>query len=327
MRIQTEADFDALVRSAKLLAVASAWSELGLWDRLARHSGPVDLAELPGNTRALSITAAVLAHAGLLEGGGDRWMMSRTARDLHARRALPVGRNFGWLEDLHHMPDVLRDGGPVLGPDGKSRVTSGGVRPDDTGATRDFLDMLYRRSHESAETAAGWIAGRLPPDARVLDLGGGHGRYAEAFTARGMKVTLFDFPLVVDLARERHGDRIAYRAGDFHKDQFGGPYDGVFLSNVLHGEPPEANAALIARVHRALAPGGWAILKDMFIDEQGRNPENAVFFGVTMLFYTQGGRSYGFSDVNAWCEAAGFGRPDAVSIDTFSLIFAQKPAS
>jgi SAM-dependent methyltransferase len=325
MKIRTESDFDSLLRGAKLLAVASAWTELGLWDALARHEGGVDLSQLPGDLRALRITAAVLAHAGLLDGAGDLWRLSAIGRALHAQGQLPTDRNFETLQDLSRMAQVLRDGGPVRGPDGASKATRGGVQPADVEASRRFLDMLHRRSDTAAESAADWIVRRLPPGARVLDVGGGHGRYAEAFLRRGCTATLFDLPHVIEIARERYGDQLAYRPGDFHHDDMGGPYDCAFLSNIVHGESDAANADLTRRLFASLAPGGWVVFKDMFIDEQGRDPETAVFFGTTMLYYTQEGRSYTLRDVGAWCSEAGFEPPDVIGLETSSLVLARKP--
>jgi len=48
------------------------------------------------------------------------------------------------------------------------------------------------------------IARRLPPGARVLDIGGGPGRYAIWLAARGHRVTLADLsPDLLDIAREQ----------------------------------------------------------------------------------------------------------------------------
>jgi SAM-dependent methyltransferase len=325
MKCRTEADFDGLVRAAKLIAVVAAWNELGLWDRLAAQEAAVDLAKLPGNPRALLLTAPALAHAGLLDGGGGRWALSARARELHACGELPGGASLEWLLDLSRMADVLREGGPVRGANGRPKVTSGGVRPDDPEASRRFLEMLYRRSEAAARTTATWIAERLPERGHILDLGGGHGRYSEALVAQGFEATLFDLPLVVDLARERHGEHISYRAGDFHADDLGGPYDAALLSNIIHSESDDANAALMSRLFAALRPGGWVVVKDMFLDEQHRDPEPAVFFATTMLFYTAAGASYGLDDLRRWCAAAGFAPATAIGLDTHSLAFARRP--
>ncbi len=308
-----------------LLAATAAWSELGLFDELAGRAGPVDLAELPGDTRALTITAAMLAHVGLLDGGGRQWKLSKRARDMIERGELPGKRILGWLEDLSRMAEVLAKGGPVADSDGNPKITSGGVRPHDLQATRDFLDMLYRRSEPAAKVVAGWLVPRLPPGGHVLDVGGGHGRYAEAFVDQGCPVTLFDLPVVIDIARERCGNTLSYRAGSFHDDSFGGPYDAVFLSNIVHGESPQANADLLRRLSACLRPGGWLLLKDVFIDEQGRDPEHAVFFGGNMLNYTAEGRSYTLRDVAGWCGSAGFEAPEPIPVDTYCLVFARKP--
>jgi len=325
MKVRTEADFDTLVRGAKLLAVAAAWNELGIWDELARRGEPVDVAELPGDRRALAITAPILAHAGLLDGDGRVWRMSAAARDLHARGELPTGRNFEWLGDLSHMAEVIREGGPVRDAEGRPKLTSGGVVPDDREATRRFLDMLHRRSARAAAEVADWLAPRLPRGAQFLDLGGGHGRYAAEMAARGYTATLFDQPVAIELARERHGERLQYLAGDFHRDHLGGPYDAAFLSNVVHGESEGDNARLVGRLYEALRPGGWIVVKDMFLDELGREPENAALFGATLLFYTALGRSYRIAEVDAWCRRAGFGPVETVAVAEYTLALARKP--
>lgn len=49
----------------------------------------------------------------------------------------------------------------------------------------------------------------------------------------------------------------------------GGPYDLIFISNVLHHVPPAERAAFMAEVARLLAPGG-----DLFIFEH--NPTNPL---------------------------------------------------
>ncbi len=324
-KVRTEADFDGLVRGAKLLSVAAAWTELGLWDELARREEPVALTELPGDRRALEVTAPILAHAGLLDGDGRLWRMSAVARQMHERGELPTGRNLQWMEDLSRMADVLREGGPVRDAAGTPRVTSGGVAPHDRDATRAFLDMLHRRSADSAREVADWLAPRLPAGAHFLDVGGGHGRYAAEMVARGHTATLLDQPLVIELARERHGERLHYRAGDFHRDDLGGPYDAALLSNIVHSESAGDNTRLIERLHRALRPGGWIVIKDMFLDELGREPENAVFFGATVLFYTAGGRSYTIAEVNEWCRQAGFGPAETIGLTDYTLVLARKP--
>jgi len=325
MKLRGPHDADDLIKAAKLLAVASAWHELGLFERLAAHEGPMALSDLPGDPRALRITATVLAHARLLDGHGERFALSPTGRALLEQGAMPTGRNLEWMADLGRMAGVIRDGGPVKDERGDPKVTRGGVRPDDPEASRAFLDGLYQRSAISAHEVAGWVQPYLPAGGHVLDVGGGHGRYSEAFVQLGFSATLFDMPMVVGFAEERYGERLSYRAGDYHQDDFGGPYDAAFLSNIVHGESFEANADLMRRLAAALRPGGWVVIKDMFVDEQGRDPDSAVFFGTTMLFYTAEGRSYALDDARAWADRAGLELVETISAESYSILLIRRP--
>ena len=58
------------------------------------------------------------------------------------------------------------------------------------------FDDSCRRSTALGEAGekyvAAWMAEWLPAGSRVLDLGGGHGRYAAAMAEQGMVATLFD---------------------------------------------------------------------------------------------------------------------------------------
>jgi len=322
--IRAEADFDELVRASRALAVVAAWHERGLFEALAE--GPRALAELPGDGRAVAITAPVLKHLGLLHGDAERVALTRTARELWERGEMPTARNFEFLEDAARMAEVLDRGGPVTGEQG-SKGTDGGVRTDDPEQTARFLDMLDRRSEASARLVYDWLAPGLPAGAAVLDLGGGHGRYARTFAEQGHRATLFDLPHVIDYARGRHGEALTYIAGNFREPEtdFGGPYDLILLSNVVHGETDTVNRALIARLAGHLAPGGRIVLKDMFLDEHDQNPENAVFFGLTMLFYSSGGRSHSLERARGWLTEAGLEVPELSVLDSFQLLCARRP--
>lgn len=322
--IRTERDIDALLRGSKALVVIAAWHELGLFQALA--GGAKSPAELPAETRAVEVTAPVLRHLGLLHGDEDRLVLSDTARGLLERGRMPTARNFEFLQDQARMPELLEHGGPVTGDRG-DKSTDGGTRADDPEQTKRFLDMLYQRSADSARSVNEWLAPLLPAGSRVLDLGGGHGRYGRTFADSGHVATLFDFPHVIDYARARHGDALAYIGGDFREPgvDFGGPYDLVLLSNVVHGEPDDVNRDLARRLAATLAPGGYLVLKDMFIDEHGRDPEEAVFFGLTMLFYTRAGRSHSLSQARSWLTDAGLEQPQLSVLDGFQMLRARTP--
>jgi SAM-dependent methyltransferase len=325
-RLQTENDIRRLRQGAEAFAVLAAWQNIGALDLLA-DGEPRALTELPGDLRALSITAPILVHMGVLATDGEGYALTITGRRLYEEGALPSLRNaLKQLRPLADLGRILSEGGPATGPDGTSLVTSGGVLPNDREHSRRFLEMLFRTSAETARETARWAARHLPEGGHVLDLGGGHGRYAHELAERGFSCTIFDRPMVCELATERWGDRFAYVGGDFGVDPLGGPYDAALLSNIVHGEGPAANAELVERVYEALAPGGVLIIKDMFLDDLRAQPSSAAFFGLTMLLYTEQGQSYDLATTRRWCFDAGFESVESVFHESWSLVFARRPA-
>lgn len=322
MKLETERDASEWLNAASAIAIASAWSALGLFDKL--RAGPVLRSELAGDRRAIDATIPILAHVGLLDADRERVALSPTAARLLARGALPTVRNLGFLADLGKMAEVLKEGGPVRDAAGKRKATRGGT-VDDPVETERFLDFLYRVSEEPAQSTFTWLAPELPAKGRVLDLGGGHGRYARVFADAGHDVTLFDQPAVVGLARKRHGSALAYLEGDFHTaESFGGPYDLVLLCNIVHGESDGANASIVARAAKSLRPGGRIAIRDMFLDEHGAHPASAAFFGVLMLFYTEQGTSPTVGRAREWFEKAGLGDVRLTAFESHQIVCARR---
>jgi SAM-dependent methyltransferase len=324
-QIRDERDIDRLRRSAQALAIISTWGGSGLFAALRER--PRSTAELPADPRAIAQTAPILVHLGLLESDGQKWALTRTGQALLEAGTIGGGTAEDALGDLARLDPVVKEGGGARAADGSSRLTEGGVREDNPAAARVFMDMLFRRSAESVAETARWMGERLPPHASVLDLGGGHGRYGYALAERGHRVTLFDKPVCVDLARERYAGALEYRTGDFMRDDLGGPYDAALLSNIVHGMGPEENAALLRRLHAVLRPRGLLVIKDMFLDEYGANPEEAAFFNIMMLLYTRNGRSYRIEEMRRLCQEAGFSAPDHLYVTDhgFSLLMAARP--
>jgi len=159
----------------------------------------------------------------------------------------------------------------------------------------------------------------------LIDVGGGAGTYARGFCRAnpGLTCTIFDLPEAVSIARGIGGDddcggRIHFVAGDFTRDPLGGPFDAAFLCNVLHGEDPAGAAALLARIHAALRPGGKLIIRDSFLEEDGTNALGGAVFGLTLMIETIGGRTHRRSAVRAMLAAAGFVRAENVG-DQFMI--------
>lgn len=148
---------------------------------------------------------------------------------------------------------------------------------------------------------------------RLLDLGGGPGTYAIHFCLKNpaLHATVFDLPTTRPLAEEtirRFGlsDKVDFTGGDFVNDDFGGPYDAAWLSQVLHGEGPEVCQAMVAKAARALAPGGMILIHEFILDDTLDSPLQPALFSLNMLVGTERGRSYGEREIREMMTAAGF---------------------
>jgi predicted O-methyltransferase YrrM len=146
---------------------------------------------------------------------------------------------------------------------------------------------------------------------RLLDIGGGPGLYAIEFARRAprLQAVVFDNSDTLAVARafiKRAGlaSRVTVRAGDALVDDLGGPYDFVFISNVVHSLSPEQNQRLIDRAATALTPGGRVCVKDFFLSPRRTRPLRAALFAVNMLVGTEGGDCYTLAEIKSWlCQA------------------------
>src|SRR5262249_39198213 len=136
--------------------------------------------QLGADARAIDICARILVRAGLLNYEDGEFWASPAACELKA----PI-RELKWewrrRQNFANLLETIRTGRPAM-------VTSGGVVEDDERDTRQFLQMSYRRSSVGVQEAIKVVrrlwdeikSGRADQDVapRILDLGGGHGRYA-----------------------------------------------------------------------------------------------------------------------------------------------------
>jgi SAM-dependent methyltransferase len=175
----------------------------------------------------------------------------------------------------------------------------------------NVLAVLHRIGRQSGPELAKrlQLRGRI----RLLDLGGGAGTNAIAFCQvyPDVTATVFDLPATLRLTEKMVKEaglepRITLLPGDFNRDELGGPYDFVLMSDILHYQSSGANQALVAKVFRHLAPGGRLVIKDRFLDEAGTGPAWTTAFAVHILVNTQEGGCYKTEDAIQWMRDAGF---------------------
>ena len=180
-------------------------------------------------------------------------------------------------------------------------------------ATRAFIGAMHVVSAPQAAQLAADVG--LGSARRLLDVGAGPGTYAAAFlrAAPELRATLFDFPAVVEIARERlleAGllDRVTLVGGDFENDELPSGHDFVWLSAIIHQNGPAQNDALFGRLFRALAPGGRLVIRDHVMDPDRTRPRAGALFAINMLVGTAHGGTYTFDEIRAGLERAGFVR-------------------
>ncbi len=191
-------------------------------------------------------------------------------------------------------------------------IVKTGALPD---RTRGFDNSARYRAfilamHDHQKDQATDVVRELPVKSgmKILDCGGGPGTYARAFadTYPDCEVSLFDLPDAINIAKEIHGEDapIQYISGDFFVNDLGGPYDLIFLSNIIHSWSFEENKQLFHRLSNVLNPEGKLIVRDRFLNEDHSGPPAAIMFSLHMLVSNLVGRCYTVSEVKDWMRAA-----------------------
>ena len=259
----------------------------------------------------LSVLLDALAAQGLLAKKGETYRNARIARD----HLLPGPRSMESIL-LHHL-DGWGEWSRL-----SSTVRSG--RTPRGGAKGNRQENFIRGMEENARERATAVAARIPlrRGDRALDLGGGPGTYAVAWAdaCPDAEITVFDTPATLRITRKILGEkgaagRIHLVEGDFLADSLGGPYDFVWISQILHAYSASDCVKLLRKVRSALVPGGRVAVQEFLLAEGKTSPAGPVFFSVHMVAVTDGGRAYTAREIAATMKEAGFGnisadRPD-----------------
>ncbi len=223
------------------------------------------------------------------------------------------------------LPHALRSGKPVRAPD----MYQGDV--EETATFIKGMDSLVRArgDAEILSSALDWQS-----VTELLDLGSGPATYPIYLGQRfsHLRVTVFDLPGTMSLTRRYIREaglepRFKLVTGDYRVDPIPGTYDAVFMSNIIHGEGPEENQRLIAKLISNLGPGGKLIIKDHILDANRTHPAAGAIFSLLMLLTTESGRCYGFDEVIGWFNRAGLKNVKAIDLPlplTSSLVVGEK---
>ncbi|WP_433273618.1 methyltransferase [Actinosynnema sp. CS-041913] len=282
-------------------------------------------ARLGTDPRGTALLAEALVAFGYLERSDDGYTNTASTRKWLSGGGYREVDQF-WstvlFESWDGLEESIRSGKPAL--DFYGWLSS---RPETLGR---FQGMLSGH----ADGIAPEVCGLVPVGARLLDLGGGHAKYAIRLCAEhpGLHATVIDLPEALAVGSGAVTDagmchRVALWPGDYDSLELGGDYDTVLLFNVVHGRTAAANRTLLDRVAAAVRPGGAVVLLEH--DEHSEDRAADAFARVFSLnlFHGQGGQVYSGAEIEGWLVGAGFAEVATHPLRTSpgqSLIVARK---
>jgi demethylspheroidene O-methyltransferase len=142
----------------------------------------------------------------------------------------------------------------------------------------------------------------------LLDVGGGTGAFlAEVGKAHpGLTLSLCDMPAVLAAVPPSLRDRLRLQPCDFRSDPLPAGADTISLVRVLYDHPDATVAALLAKVHGTLPPGGMILISEPMSGGDRPDPATDVYFAVYTLAMRTG-RTRSASEIGALLGKAGFG--------------------
>ena len=163
---------------------------------------------------------------------------------------------------------------------------------------------------------------------RLLDVGGGEGRFLEAVRARAgrLELGLFDLPAVAARASARLGAQVAIHSGSFFSDALPEGYDLISLVRILHDHDDGPALDLLRSIYAALPPGGRLLIAEPMAATRGAEPAGDAYFGLYLLAMGSG-RPRTAREIGNMLHEAGFRRwreaPSAIPL-TVRIIVADR---
>ena len=312
--------------------IVQAAVQLGVFDAL--ENGPLEPMQLASalhtEARATELLLNSLVAMELLEKQQNQYSLTVAAKtyllnDAPKSLAAMIRFDASLWNCWERLPESVRSGKPARAPN---------MYQDDPRETETFINAMDSlvRARGDSDIVAKALDWREVTE--LLDIGSGPATYPIALCRRypHLRATIFDLPATLDTTRRYVGSagmesRIRLLAGDYRSEAIPGHYDLIFLSNIIHGESYDVNQRLMAKLNANLSAGGRVVVKDHILDATRTQPPVGAIFSLLMLLTTQSGRCYGFDEIKAWLESAGFHRVTQIDLPpplTSSLVTGEK---
>lgn len=279
--------------------------DLGLFRRLAAGPAAIDLlaAEVELPREALDRLVGAAAALGLIERlAGDRVTLGVRGAALAGNPgvAAMIAHHRLLYADLADPVTLLRR------PGGGALAAFWDYAQGGTPAAVADYSALMAASHPpvAEEVLAAYRFGR---HRRLLDVGGGEGRFLAAVRARepALGLGLFDLPAVTARAAARLGGDLSVHPGDFTRDPLPTGYDCISLVRVLHDHDDAVAAALLRTIREVLPPGGTLLIAEPMIGKGAVATVGATYFAFYLLAMGQG-RARSAREIRRMLADAGF---------------------
>lgn len=288
----------------------------GLLDRLA--GPPVALADLAEHidlppAAALRLLRAAAALDLVQPLRGERWTLGQAGAALCGNGGIAemVAHHALLYADLADPVTLLRRGG------GGGALAGFWAYAGDPGMGDAGQVAAYSRLMAASQPLVAQQVLDAYPFARhrrMLDVGGGEGRFVESVAARvpRLALALFDLPAVAERAESRLdgiglGSRVRVHAGSFLADPLPPGHDLMTLVRVLHDHDDGPALLLLRAIHAALPPGGRLLIAEPMAGTRGSLPAGDAYFGLYLLAMGSG-RPRTSREIHALLNAARFSR-------------------
>jgi hypothetical protein len=283
--------------------------KLGVFSAIGQENlGAADIAQrVKGDERALTMLLNALTAMNLLSKSVGKYSNTPASlvflsKDSPRYLGFMIMHHHHLVESWSQLDQAVRTGHPVRG-----RASFG-----DDEKRESFLMGMFNIAMTNAPelTRAVDLAGRR----RLLDVGGGPGTYAIHFCLNNpqLRGTIYDLSTTRPFAERtiaRFGltGRVDFMEGDYLAEEIRGSYDVAWLSQILHGENPEACRVIVDKTVSALEPGGLIMVHEFLLDNTMDGPLFPALFSLNMLLGTDGGQAYSEAEIMDMLGNAGVG--------------------